>query len=305
MASIINKGPEGYQPFAPQHPRILSRAPQTAQPIDQDGLYYLKDERKNAPIVSITDYQEWCEEGWKQQHGTYESATRFGDKLTEEAGEMQQALLEFRVAGSDRESAEAAELLSELGDVLWCATSLASNSSADVDTGLKLRISDYALGVLDYSSGEATATPWRKDAAVLSHKYTAIHSEDITGLLEAGFEPLPTPVMNLYDPEPEYSVRGHVEFVLANASAMKVAVDQQYAYGELEDAFIMPVTYDGHAAAIGTLAAEILLNIAYIAKQELAADFNLVVSKNIAKIQGRIQAGRVDKTDGARSTELL
>ncbi len=305
MARYINKGPEGYHPFAPQHPNILSHVHNVAQPVDKEGLFYLSSERVTDEVLSITDYQEWCEVGWKQQHGTYEAATRFIDKLIEETGEMRQALDEFRQSGSNQQSEQASELLSELGDVLWCTTALASNSSADIDTGLKNRLSEYASGVVDYSGGRAAPMIWRDTAGSLSHKFTDITTTDIDRLIEETFEPLPSPVINLWDDEPHISTRKHTDLIFMNALAIRNAVSQQYAYGELDESLIMPSIYDKHADDISTEAAEIFLNVAYIAKHELGVDVEEVIKKNIAKINSRIQAGRVDKTDGQRDANLL
>lgn len=305
MTRFINKGPEGYQPFAPQHARIFSHVSNVAQSVDRDGLFYLKGEHTTGAVVSITDYQQWCEAGWKQQHGTYEAATRFIDKLIEEAGEMRQALIEFRQSGSDLESEEATELLSELGDVLWCTTALASNSSADIDAGLKNRLSDYTMGVVDHSSGQASPTSWRDTAGNLSHKFTNITTTDVDQLIKGNFEPLPSPIMNLWDDEPELGISQHVDLVQMNAFGIQNAVSQHYGYGELDESFIMPSLYDKLASDIAVEAAEIFLNVAYIAQRELGADLGEVIKKNIAKINGRIEAGRVDKTDGQRDVSLL
>lgn len=305
MTRYINKGSEGYQPFAPQHPHILSHGGSVAETVNKDGLFYLRGERSAHEVTSITDYQEWCEVGWKQEHGSYEAGSRFIDKLLEETAEAGQALNEFREAGSDRESEEAKELLSELGDILWCTTALASNSTADIDTGLKNRLSEYVAGVLDYSKGSPAPMQWRETAGRLSNKFTDINLEDIDELLDATFEPLPTPIMNIWDDEPQFGIRQHFDLILMNGLGIRNAVSQQYAYGELDDTYVMPALYDKQSSDISIEAAEIVLNIAYIAKHELGATLSEVINKNIAKINGRVQAGRVDKTDGQRDAHLL
>lgn len=304
MSHFINKSPEAYSPFRPQHPHILSHISRTVQPVDRDGLFYLKDERSDPMMSTITGYQEWCEQGWKKQHGTYEAATRFTDKLMEEVGEMQQALINFRKSG-DRKSDAARELISELGDVIWCAIATASNSSADVDMGLKSSLAEYAHGVIDYSAGQARPTSWRRTAAEVSYMFTDIAFEDLDTLLKAGFEPLPSPAMNIYDEEPQLGVAGHAELILMHSLALRTAVEQQYAYGELDQTMVLSVSYDKQSAHVAIAVAEILLNSAYIAQQELGVDLGELLEKNRKKVNNRIQAGRVDKADGEREQGLL
>jgi NTP pyrophosphatase (non-canonical NTP hydrolase) len=134
MTTFINKGDIGYKPFGPQPIHIISNAGPIANPVEKDGLFYNQPERRHALIETVTDYQEWAEEGWKQQHGTYEAAKRFLAKLQEEVGEVETAYISFITNGSMPDSKEGSEFLSELGDVLWCATALASNSSSDIDS---------------------------------------------------------------------------------------------------------------------------------------------------------------------------
>jgi NTP pyrophosphatase (non-canonical NTP hydrolase) len=306
MDRFINKGSEAYRPFAPRQPGIFSNAAEVTSVVERDGLFYLAAERSHGEVNTLTDYQEWCEAGWKQQHGTYAAASRFIDKLVEEVGEMKGAREAFRDAGKDRDGAEAVELLSELGDVLWCTTALASNSSADIDAGLKMRLADYTDGVNDYSAGiGAQPASWRMDAALAAHAFSDLSFDAITDLVRKRFEPLATPVMNIYDDEPQFSITGHIELVMMNAYGMKGLVDQQYGYGEADRAYVMLHLYDTKATDIATMAAEVYLNVAYIAHYELGLTLSDVVKKNIEKIERRIQAGRVDKSDGTRDTQLL
>ncbi len=307
MTTFMNKGPNGYKPFGPQQSNLYSNAGRDAESIEVDSLYFLYPEREITDIATITDYQEWAEVGWKTKHGTYEAACRFTSKLTEEAGELREADEIFENHGSNRDSEHAAELLSELGDVLWCSTALASNSSADIDAAMKLQLYEYTMGTANHRHYQEEGTislHWRDVSVHLATKQADISLSEISGLMAHGFEPLASPARNV-DDEPDIDVDEHIDLVMFDAWTLRCCVDQQYTYGETDSVLSLPESYHGKAKDIAAIVAEIYLNIAYIASKRLGLTLDDVVAKNMAKINARIKAKRVDKSDGARDAELL
>ncbi len=306
MTTFINKGPNGYKPFGPHQINLYSDAGTEAESVEFDSLFYLYPEREISEVTTITDYQEWAEIGWKTNHGTYNAASRFTGKLIEEAGELAEADEIFVHSGSNPESEQAIELLSELGDVLWCATALASNSTADIDAAMKRQLYEYTMGVAHYNQGQRIdAIPWRDASTQLATKQSDITIIEISELMTKGFEPLASPARNVHDDEPDLNPDEHITLIMFDAVTLRGCVDQQYTYGETEDEIHMASSYDAKADNIATIVSEIYLNVAYVASKRLGMTLDNVVAKNMAKINARIKAKRVDKSDGTRDSGLL
>lgn len=307
---FINKGPEGYQPFGPVQPNLdsnVGRRPVTSIQSD-DNLFDLCPEREITTVRTITDYQEWAETGWKTKHGTYEAADRFVGKMFEESHEVSEAYLQFIQSGSNPESEQATELLSELGDVLWCATATASNSSADIDAAMKVLLYGYTMGV-EYHDDHwqrmgVEANPWRDTSGRLAIKPSDLTLSEISDLMTHDFEPLQTPARNIGYGEPDYGMNDHIQFLSFDAMTLRGCVGRQYTYGETEDEIRLGGSYDALASSIATIVAGVYLDVAYIAANELGATLDDVVAKNMQKLSARIKAKRVDKTDGPRDAEL-
>ena len=306
MDAYINKGKEGYCPFTPQVPHILSNSDRVASTIEINSLYYLNPEHQLKNIETITDYQEWTESGWKKPQGTYEAATRFIGKLFEEVGELEEAyVILIKNRNELNESEYAHDLLSELGDVLWCATALASNSSADIDSGLKTRMYEYTMGLNFYVDGTKMTAPWRNHLAMLATSESNIELSEISKVISEGFEPQPSTAMNLEYDDSKLEIFQHIDRLKNLAFALRGMVEQQYNYGETENLYIMPELYDDRARTVASITSEVCLNIAYIAYEQLDASLEDVIAVNMAKINARIESQRVDKTDGKRSINLL
>ena len=306
MDAYINKGKEGYFSFAPQMPHILSNLGPVASTTEINSLHYLNPEHQLKTIETITNYQKWAESGWKKPHGTYEAALRFIGKLFEEVDELQQADKIFMNNKDELKSPEYAhDLLSELGDVLWCTTALASNSSADIDSALKIRMYEYTMGLNFYDDGAKMTAPWRNDLAMLATSESNIKLSDISEVIAEGFEPQPSTAMNLEYDDSKLEIFQHMDMLKNLTFNLRSIVDQQYNYGETENLYIMPELYDDRAHIVASLAAEVYLNIAYIARERLDTPLEGVVAVNMAKINARIESQRVDKIDGNRSTNLL
>lgn len=300
----FNKGLEGYRPFRPSD-FIISPADRAVDPFEVDSLWYLTPEHQATEITTVTDYQEWAETGWKQKHGTYTASTRFLGKLLEEVSELGEADSIFVRSGSQLDSEHATELLSELGDVLWCATALASNSTADIDSAIKTSLQEYVDGTSVSNGRDKLPPTWHDEVTLLSHKWHNIAISDISDIIATGFEPRQSPVMTIDGDEPAWGVEGHIDLMLWAVLSLQALVDTQYCYGEMNELAVTSNDYYETARSIAGLCAELYLNVAYVAHHRLGLSLDDVVAKNMAKLNARIEAGRVDKTDGERSTDLL
>lgn len=298
---FFNKGEGGYEKFAPQGLYAKPSCCGDAKSVECDGLYNLSPERELSAISSVTDYQYWVESNWKKPHGTFEAVKRFYSKLSEEIDELFEADYEFNEDGCDT---KAIELLSELGDVLWCATALASNSSADIDKGIKECLYHYTVGVTNYVDGEESELSWRDNSAEISTIRKNVDFADIDNLMSNGFEPLISRAMNLFDEYPEMDIYEHIDLIKMHSMVIKSIASQQYNYGE-DDVFVSSRTYDVMSDDIGIATAEVLLNVAYIAKNRLGLALGDVVNKNIDKTSKRAELGLIDKSDGERPDDLL
>ncbi len=301
----FNKGNEGYKPIAPDSEHIFSSFGCKVDSIAVDGLYNLVRYEKELPkSLTVSAYQEWVENSWKAKHGTYEAAQRFVGKLLEEVGEMKDAYDIF-IAEGDRSEDVASELLSEIGDVLWCTTACASNSTADLDAGIKLRMYEHAMGIAKFDKQDSKPFEWRKKIAEMATLQSDLKLSDINEAIELGYEPFDSILMNISDDGPEYSIDDHIMMIMTNAVMLRGCVDQQYCYGELGDTVIYTEQYDSHGENVRLFSSNVLLHAYYVAHHVLGASIEDVLKKNILKIDARVSAKKVDKTDGVRSQELL
>ena len=163
------------------------------------------------------------------------------------------------------------------------------------------------MGVTAYGSqGQRQEdTPWKETSAKLATKQSDLSLSEISKLMADGFEPLASPARNVDDDEPDLILYEHIDQLLFfSAKTLRGLVEQQFTYGETESEIHMGGSYDQKAEIIGMLAAEVYLNVAYVAHNTLGATLDDVVAKNMQKLQARIKANRVDKSDGARDESL-
>jgi NTP pyrophosphatase (non-canonical NTP hydrolase) len=285
----------------PEDPYAFSRHPY--EPSQEYGGFYNISARERVDvdnITSLSDYQNFVNENWKSQHGTYDSTARFGEKLEEECDELLKA---YESASDTRKK----DIISELGDVAFCAVALASNSSADLDRSTKIRLFQYIHGVKAVDSDHPDQEPvWRDNAANLSTKSGPIEISDIDQLIEDGFEPLHSPIMNVWENDaPQFDERQHLGSIAYRAMCAISGAKQQYKYGGDDENLSRFKNYDYYTDDIGEMTADIMLEIAYLAKTSLAKTLNDMLQKNIQKITKRTTAGLIDKADGQRSEDLL
>lgn len=316
MPAVFFNGPEQYDAPGPiDTGYVVGPVAMRPSPQERDGLFFRADLTldPNALAQTLQDgngtvqqYQHWAETGWKTAHGTYGTVRRFGQKLNEERAELQQAATEYR-----REPSEAnrLEVIRELGDNLLCLTILSCNGSASIDAGLKFHLYQYVQGVLWMGNdGQPQEPVWRPSAAALATKFGPITLSEVDKLIEDGFVPLPSPVMNIYDPEdnedgPELSYWAN--WLQADFGVLYSLAERQYAWGGGKDTdevryTMLPDGFREAAFNIGQIAAKFYLEAAYIARHDLGDSLQTVISENIAKVMPRIARRRIDKSDGPR-----
>lgn len=197
---VFHNTPGGYNPIEPKDERVLNSTyfRDKAPPKEDGGLY----SRTDIPVdkaglesglldgaATILDYQYWAETAWKEEHGTFPAVERFSTKLREECGELAMASIRVENQGLTTQNQE--EFKKECGDVLWCATALASCAGADIDSGLKNLLFRYLMGTQrrDAETGQLVAPIWRPKASELATKYDQLTIRDIDSLVDEHFEP--------------------------------------------------------------------------------------------------------------------
>ncbi len=303
---VVSNNPDGYKGIEPQDPYIMGTTPANRHIVERDGLYYRDDIDadflaltqsllENGAESELSTYQYWAESGWKTEHGTFSSVERFATKVREEYGEFVEAVND----GSTD------EIVSEAGDALWCFTALASNGAGDISQGLKTQINEYADNMLHADERGVVLEPiWRPKAVTLTQKAGSLTVGEITDLIKAKFEPTISPIMIVDADEYDEDVRGHLQSLFYGAYGIEGPHHRQYGYNDtettIEDFYRQSVT-------VLRLVSMAVLQIAFIVPlaTEGAADFGDVVAHNVEKVSARIQQGRVDKTDGERTEDLL
>lgn len=305
---IVSNNDDGYKAVQPLGENMMIHPSFHATPEQRDGLFYRSDlpidlDEATARILGrsgmVQDYQYWVDTGWKKEHSTYEAVERFGDKLYEEHQEFN---IELRpVIHSDSETVSADNIISEAGDVLWCATALASCATADLDAGFKSLLYRYVRGVQHIGDNNKAIEPkWRQAAGDLSIKYDQLTIRDIDDLLSVGFEPLPSTVMNIYDPEePDGGISSHLINSIAICATLRNQTEEQYGWGG--EAYVMPEMFKIKSRHVGELVAGLYLETTWIALSATEATLEDILHANVTKIDGRLQTNTIDKADGKRS----
>lgn len=274
-------------------------------PAIRGGLYYRSDVNHDMETIegrllsgtddaTVLDFQDYVESAWKTKQGSRESVERFSGKIDEETLEYHTALSDFLDSQPPaQEAAEEAEL--ELGDLVWCTTALASNGGAAIDVGLKTLLFRYVCGTRWIVDEVEVLPVWRQTAHELSGKFQPISITEIDRLIDVGFEPAPSPVMNIFDPEaPEQTIDQHLLNMVMALSSAKLIADHQYSTGET---VVMGGRFDNLALELGELAARVFLEAAYINSKTTHSGLISVIGKNVAKISDRVAKNHIDKVD--------
>jgi NTP pyrophosphatase (non-canonical NTP hydrolase) len=316
--SIFSNSSDGYDGFPPRDPNVLASPFSSAEIIERDGLFTRHNELFNQSDLALelltahegtefNHYQYWAETSWKTEQGTKSSARRFIDKLREETLEFQQAIEDYRqnFLETDEEKLKE-EVILEAGDIIWCLTALSCNARADIDAGARTVLFKYVRGTR-HIVGETVEEPsWRNYAGTLATKYGQLTLGEIDGLIDEGFEPSPSPVMNVINPErDEYSLDEHLLMGSILAASLALMHEKQYGYAEENSeessSFVMQQKFDELGIEVAELASQLLVETLYIVKKVLP-DVTLaeIVSKNVTKLSKRVETQTIDKQDGTR-----
>jgi hypothetical protein len=315
--SIRSNTPDGYRPFSPNDPNVLFSQDPDSAPQEREGLYFRRDMRYDYDELSralqeggsssnFLLYQYWAESAWKTEQGTYSSAERFTNKLEEEHLEFKTAVDEFYHRKANYDPVLAENVVLEAGDVLWCMTALASNASADIDAGMRTLLFRYVRGTQHVRNMVAVKPPWRDMAGSLAVKYEQLTLKDIDQLINRGFEPQPTQVMNIFEPDDDqFDIDQHLFFGRGVIAAMSNRHLQQYGYGddlsESPASLVMLDKFNELGHEIAELTSQALLETLFVAKRVLPGlTMDEILRKNVEKISHRVHTRQVDKTDGDR-----
>lgn len=305
--AFVNKGSAGYQPM----PFPFSPSGGEFSHADEKGLFY-RDGNLNDHLdlelerlqlgeittaqLSLDALQYWVEQGWKMPHNTPDALKYWKAKIIEEWGELFKAF----------EADDVHEVVKESGDVMFSVIALGDNDAAVLDSSMKNDLYAYLMGISLFKDGERIETPWRGEVAKVVIKHDSITIGDIDTIIAAGFEPLPSTAMNLYDDEENMSILEAIGTLGMLSGAMAAGAQYRRDHGErnfdpeIED-LMMRTTGN---IQLGTIIARAVLNVAYIA-HKCGSSFEECVALTMSKVNARVQANRVGKEDGERSEHLL
>lgn len=296
MAAFIND-PEAHRPHGP---RLGFSYLETGEP-SATGFYQppneeqvrLADKLPEAAIAAegfnlpIDDYQAWCELNWKKPQGTAESAERLRSKLLEESREVQAAVM----MPEHRRTAE--DIISELGDLLWCTNGISSDLKVSVKHGLMMLLDRYGRGtryIHDYS--EPT---WVKAAQKITYD-NGMSLHDIDRIIDEGYEPQASTYMYI-DEDPE-AITISIQDALGNLDTHTRLLSSIAAINYEDNNYQSGETYQADVAE--HLAGCIYMDIAFLAKHSAGMSLTEVVRRNILKLSERVDKNLVDKSDGPR-----
>jgi hypothetical protein len=305
--TFVNRSGEEFRPVDPASIDYFDPARRDEINAGLHGLYYRNntfphlaanlqeclDGNADFAGLALDAEQAWNEEGWKVPHASKAAADRFCNKAREEITEIDEALEEYW------ENRNPQHLIEELGDFNYCVTAVASNAGLVVGDAVKTRLYDYLMGTKQYRDGAYVKPIWYDKAAQLSVKSDALTIGDIDELINAGFAPRFSTVMNLYEGDEEISPSEYMmQFlfyvsVLQNLSAKMFPTDQ---------AMFHDTPYRLERQDMNAVLAETYLRIAAIAHYA-GSSMAEVVAVNTRKIAGRIQNNQVDKDDNPRQNE--
>lgn len=269
----------------------------------------------DTPNLDVSSYQFWAQDSWKAAHGTYAATERFSNKLIEEHEEFLIAAYAY-VRSKESIEHRQKEMISEAGDVLWCANGIVSNASGYIRIGIGRYLYEASMGTIVYDDTPRPRHPvWRTTAlGIATNNLDSMTYGDLDKLLDAKFMSHPSSVMNI-DDEDEYtsdpmSVVAHFEQTAMEARALEVIAKRQYNYGEdpaqtFGATYHTTETYLELTASIEKQAAKMILDVGFVLHALANVTLGDAVKSNYSKIQSRINAGRIDRSDGERSSDLL
>jgi NTP pyrophosphatase (non-canonical NTP hydrolase) len=299
MPALIND-PEAHRPHGPKfgHPglwadevKLTAGFYEPASEEQQKLKDTLPAEAQVAEsfILPIDDYQAWCELSWKEPHGTENSSDRSADKLMEETRE----LFEQLSMPEHRHTDEA--IVSELGDVLWCTTAIASDLGINVKHALMDLMNQYGH---HFIREDGSIPEWVKRAQTFTFD-KKLTSRSLDQLVDDGFRSDEAAIMWIdYDDEtksisyPEIAdAANHIDF---NSRLLVSIAGMNYEKNTYQTGAIQ------RRDDAGYLIARIYTDVAFLARYTAGSTINEVIRENVLKISNRVENNLVDKSDGSR-----
>lgn len=263
------------------------KAPRLADRVIEVGsFYYLDKEPLDSEIQTVADYQSWGETAWKEPHGTFRAYDRFYRKLDEEINELIEA--DYILKHNPQSEKAKNHLVEELGDVMWCITALSTNSSININNALRLNIMERLHD--QYSSKTSIYKRWTNQAFNISFGEAHINLSDVDKLIENGFKPKKITANH------NGEIAECVDNLLGNLYNLQSSIN------DLNDGVCI---FKASSNYINENVSNIYLGIAHTAYERLGLGLSDVVNRNTQKINARINANRIEKSDGERSGDLL
>jgi hypothetical protein len=312
----IHNNPEGFRGIPPSGHNFLGNCEGLPPPKLHDGLYYRSDLPVNIePLESrlvdmnagskVQDYQIWTETAWTVEHGTIGAVERFNGKLLEELIELNEAIVDYTNDPSHADELKNA-VVSEAGDVLWCATALACLANADIDSGIKNRLFRYIMGVQHFEKGNPVKPSWRDTASTLAVKYGQLEVKEIDSLIIQGFEPLPSPVMNVFDVDhDDENIEDHMNTLLFKCHQFMNGAERQFGGPKDEQSAVLPSAFEEQARQASEVVAEIYLELGYITAKVVGVSLSEIIQLNVHKISSRIESNTVVKEKSTRGIDTV
>ncbi len=240
----------------------------------------LKGTRTYASLT-INDFQLWAGLDWKRPHYTAQGLERICTKLKEELWDELLPCLQkqMRRYTEDRKpNVPDKNTVSELGDVLWCVSGLATYEGID----LQRAIAHYLID----ETGKASL---RSNFGSLDR------------LFSKGFRPRFSRTLHNEEDLDRYELEPikclNILGAQLHLSAAKKLEDAQF----LGDTIPAPALWAQDLEGLGQTYAQTIIFLAYYAHRWAGSTFTSVVKTNIEKISARVGNRHIDKTDGTRT----
>ncbi|HEX8227040.1 MAG TPA: hypothetical protein VF572_04195 [Candidatus Saccharimonadales bacterium] len=235
------------------------------------------DDPEALAAMTFDQYQQWGALDWKAPHGTAAAAERWADKIMEEG--VTEVLAEYaRLEPGDNKPFDE-KLIDEQGDVLFIAAAAATTVSKSLMHAVRLRLRDQYVAI---------------------RPPQPITLRMVDDLMADGFQPHPLGgvVVEDYDDDPwgDDELAPDINWALLSAGIANKLRSGIVRRGP--EKYFDPRPDQAHA--IGGMAADATLFIAYTARRYGGSNLQEVVRHNFAKVGQRVSLNQIDKTDNPR-----
>ncbi len=233
---------------------------------------YFENE-KSVSKMPLVVYQLWNALDWRKPHDEPESAQRFVFKLQEELFECLEAFEEMQANLGSKEHTD--EFVSELGDVLFCATACATIARADIEKGTSHQMLEiYGQAVrypsLSHIDEEVKKGIERRDELFPRGQFPYIVESLVNHEDDIDLELMPNQTLP------------HICIMLSNAISPVAEADRLAGHGI------------GNYKVVEELCGKLNLFVSLYAQYYAESSLEEVVTKNISKISGRVVQGSLE-----------